>query len=302
MKPGLGAVRRCVRSSGPGCSRPASRAVQQLAVRRGQLPVRHGMLVLHVARLLATQPAGARATGPQRLFVWAHARTAATSGARAAGAAACGWWEDDEELPRLVARQRVGQAHPRFGSELLGIVGHRGLPVRHAGDQKRYVEAPRQVAVGDPVRQQWTSPPPASAARGALNPPTNGAWRSSAATSFQARRRAVGTRQQHPNSLEAFADGGDGLGQGAWLCVRSACRLTVGGGVLGVDTAAPKHVGAGAKLAFSERRVISTSMPAGVSRSNTGGGGAGGRAGSHCGCRSWLGRGMRPLSARGAVR
>jgi transposase len=51
-----------------------------------------------------------------------------------------------------VTRQRIGRAHPdRF--ELLGLIGHGLLAFRHASNQKRHVEAARQVAVGDPVRE-----------------------------------------------------------------------------------------------------------------------------------------------------
>ena len=50
--------------------------------------------------------------------------------------------EDHEELPRLVARQRVGRAHPH-GLELLGLVGHGLLPLGHARDEKGHGEALR---------------------------------------------------------------------------------------------------------------------------------------------------------------
>ena len=49
--------------------------------------------------------------------------------------------------------QRILRAHPD-GFELLGLVGHGLLALRHPRDQEGHVEALGQIAVGRPVREQ----------------------------------------------------------------------------------------------------------------------------------------------------
>ena len=126
--------------------------MQHLTVGRDQFELAKGRLVFHVARLFAGQQTGARATGPQRLLAGAGGDDGIDRGVILQPLQRADGGEDDEELPRLVPRQRVGRAHPH-GLELLGLVGHGRLAFGHAGDEKGHVEAARQVAVGDPMRQ-----------------------------------------------------------------------------------------------------------------------------------------------------
>jgi hypothetical protein len=126
--------------------------MHDLPVGADQLQLAVGHLVLHVARFLAGQPARARAARPQRLFGGSGGQHGVHAGVLLQALQRADGREDDEELPGGVALQGIGRAHPH-GLELLGLVGHGRLAFGHAGHQKRHVEAPRQVAVGDPVRQ-----------------------------------------------------------------------------------------------------------------------------------------------------
>jgi hypothetical protein len=152
--------------------------------------------------------------------------------------------EDDEELAGLVARQRVRRTHPHR-LELLGLVRHGLLAFGHARHQEGHVEAPRQVAVGDPVREQEDL--------------VGGKHQLALAHLRGERRLAIHRRhvpradgaaigmagQQHAELLEAFADGGDGLRE-AKIGLRSpACGQRMGFGVGGVDASTWKNVGAG---------------------------------------------------------
>ncbi len=133
---------------------------------QGQFTV--GGLVLHVARLAARQQAGARATGPQRLLVGHGGEHRVGAGEFRQPLQRADGREDHEELAGRMPLQRVARAHPD-GLELLGLVGHRLLPLRHACHQEGHVEAPGQVAVGRPVREQEDRVGrQAQAARGAL--------------------------------------------------------------------------------------------------------------------------------------
>ena len=127
--------------------------VHDLAVGTGQSQLAKRRFVLHVAGFFASQPTCARAACPQGLVGdgagiehLLYKLVGLQSFKRANG------WKDDEKFPGLVPRQGLFWADPnRF--KLLRLVGHGGLVWRHAGDQKRHIKAPRQIAVCAPVGQ-----------------------------------------------------------------------------------------------------------------------------------------------------
>ena len=248
--------------------------VQQLPVGADQFQLAEGRLVLHVARLLAGQPAGARAAGPQRVLAGAGGQHRVHGGVHGQALQGADGGVDDEELARFVARQRVGGAHPH-GLELLGLVGHGRLAFGHAGDEKGHIEAARQVAVGDPVRQHvHVGGGQREAAPAALR--HEGRVAVERGDVVGAGGRAVGMAgQQHAQFLEALADGGDGLGE-VFVALRGAARgVGVGSGVGRVDAAAGEHVGAG-REAGGERAARHQHLDAGgrVAQQQHGGGGA----------------------------
>ncbi len=209
---------------------------------QGQLAV--GGLVLHVARLAAREQAGARTTRPQRLLVGHGGEHRVGAGEFRQALQRADGREDHEEPAGRMPVQRVPRAHPD-GLELLGLVGHGLLALRHARDQEGHVEAPGQVAVGRPVREQEdrVGGQP-EAARGALrNEGRAAVERGDVPGVGEAAVRMP--CEQHAQFLEALADGRDGLGD-ALARLRGAVvdmGMRGGLGVLRVDGAAGKHVG-----------------------------------------------------------
>ena len=143
-------------------------------------------------------------------------------------------------------RQRIRRTNPQR-LELLGFVGHRGLRGGHARDQEGHVEAARQVAVGDPVRQHEHLVGRQLQALGA-------ALGKKVAMAVQCRDVGVGhgaavgvARQQNAQFLEALADRGNRLRQAQIVLADAACRQRVRGGISGVNAATWKDIGTGRK-------------------------------------------------------
>ena len=217
--------------------------MQDLAVGAHQRQLAIGHLVLHVARFLAAQQPGTRATGPQGLLAGAggqhgvHRFMVLQPLKRADGR------EDDEELPGLVALQRVGRTHPHR-LELFGFIGHGLLAFGHAGDEEGHIKAARQVAVGDPVGHHVH-------AVGSQRQPECLALRGEGRLAVQrgdvpgAGVASVGmARQQHAQLLEALADGGNRLCEVQVALAGPARRVRMRRRIGSVNSAAGKHIGA----------------------------------------------------------
>jgi hypothetical protein len=219
--------------------------VRDLAVWTDQCEFAEWRLVLHVARLCTVHETGSRAACPQRPIVhcariqhFLYVRVAPQPFQRPDGR------EDDEETAGFVAGQRVSRAHPdRF--ELLGLVGHRRLAGGHARDEEGHVEAARQVAVGDPVRQHENV---GGVEREAMSLALRGKRCLAVEGGDVAvvHRHAVDpVREQHAQLFVALADRGDGLGEVEVALCRAAGADAVGLCVGGVNAAAGEHIGAG---------------------------------------------------------
>ena len=136
---------------GPRCL-PVQR-VNNLPVGAGQVQLAIGAFVLHEPGLAALQQAGARAGGPQRLFVArAVGQYRIDAGIVAKALQGANRRKQHEELVCGMPRQGLRRAEPDR-LELLGFVGHRLLAGGHARHQKGHVKAFGQVAVCHPVRQ-----------------------------------------------------------------------------------------------------------------------------------------------------
>lgn len=127
--------------------------VFELAIGAGQLQLAKRGFVFHEARLAPLPPAGARTTDPLRAAV----RRASLEQGGAVGVPLQVLQRahrgiDQREVARRVPLQRRLGCDPD-GLELLVVIGQRCLARRHGGDEKRHVEANRQVAVRDPVRE-----------------------------------------------------------------------------------------------------------------------------------------------------
>ena len=221
--------------------------VVDLPVRRDQGQLAKGGFVLHVTRVVARQPTGAGATGPQRLVVHGAGLQDGIHIGKGFEAIECADGRvDHEKITRFVSGQRILWAHPD-GLELLGLVGHRGLAFGHAGDQKRHVKAARQVAIGDPVGQHEHLVCRQREASGlALGCKSRLAvdGRNVAVVG----PAAIGMAgEQNAQLFKALADGGNGLCQVQVALRGAALRHAVRLGIGGVNHAARKHVGAGRK-------------------------------------------------------
>ena len=142
-----------------------------------------------------------------------------------------------------MALQRVLRPHPDR-LKLFRAVGHRLLARGHTGDQEGNVEAPRQIPVGGPVREQED---------------LVGGQQQTALRALRCQRRLAVDRgdvlvrgmrlircasQQHAEFLEAFAYRSNGLGQVQVALAFASPRLRVAHGVGSVDSAARKDIGA----------------------------------------------------------
>ena len=189
------------------------------------------------------QGAGSGATGPQGAFAGAGGQHGIDLGVGLQPLQGADGGEDDEEVAGRVACQGVVGADPHR-LELLGLVRYRLLPCRHTGHQEGHVEAARQVAVGDPVRQHEHLIRRQLQALGAALVEQGGIT-VQCSHGAGVGHAAIGVaRQQDAQFLETFADGGDGLGQGRAALLRAVPGEGMGGGISGVDAAARKDVGA----------------------------------------------------------
>ena len=108
--------------------------------------------MLHVARLFAIQPSGARATVKPGLLTCTRGQHRVHCVKRLHALQRANGGEDDEEIVLAVALQRVLRAYPQ-GLELFFVVSNRCLPFRHARHQKRHIKAAFQIAVCHPMRE-----------------------------------------------------------------------------------------------------------------------------------------------------
>ena len=221
-----------------------------LAVRTGQRQLAIGHLAFHVAHLLASQEAGPGAGRPQRALFAVHGGAGLQNGLDAVKGnqplQGANGREDDEEIALPVARQGIRRADPD-GLKLFLFVRHRRLPFRNPGHQKRHVKAPRQVTVGDPVRQhKHLVSGQRQPMRLALPEKRRVAVeRGNVAVVGQFAASVAG--HQDPQFLVALADGGDGLGQ-AQIGLRGSARgVAVRLVVRSINAATRKHIGAGCK-------------------------------------------------------
>jgi hypothetical protein len=91
--------------------------VHDLAVRADQRQLAVGRFVLHVARFApASQPARGQLVHSGCSVAAQACSTANPRWGSPAAAPVCGWWEDDEELPRPVARQCINFGRTQTGS------------------------------------------------------------------------------------------------------------------------------------------------------------------------------------------
>ena len=151
--------------------------------------------------------------------------------------------KDDEERTSRVSRQGIGRAYPD-GLKLLGLVGHRGLAIWHAGDQKRHVKTARQVAVGDPVRQhKHVRTAQCEAARGTLS--DEGLLAVDGGDVVLRGAGAIAAlRDEHAQLFKALANRGNRLRQVQVALRRAAAGLRVRAGIQRVHATPGEHVGA----------------------------------------------------------